>query len=281
MSTARIAILGTGFRPSGGVEPPREIAAIAGASFRPELVEPRFNAFPKTPYDRGLTALGNLDAGISAEKNGYSAVFLNTFGDYGVTELRSALGIPVVGAGQMAMTVAATLGRRFSIVTVWPRTMNFIYDERLAACGMAGRCVGIRNILDDGEMASVERGDTNDPVTAMRAGTAAIVDRIVAATEIAVAADGADTIVLGCTCMAPIGTTVAARLRVPVIEPMTTGYKMAELLVSLGLGQSAAAFPKADPARLQIVDQLISGARVELRDENCPVCVFAGDQAAE
>jgi hypothetical protein len=64
----RIAILGTGYRPAGGIEPPREIGLVAAAGFQPELVETRFGAFPKTPYDRGLTCLGYIDAGIEAER---------------------------------------------------------------------------------------------------------------------------------------------------------------------------------------------------------------------
>ena len=167
----RIAVLGSGYRPTGSNQAPPEIARIAAFGFRPELVETRFGAFPKTPYDRGLAAIGYLDAGIKAEQAGYRALFLNTFGDYGIAELRSALGIPVVGAGETAMTVAATLGRRFAIVTVWPRSMNFIYDERLATTGMTTRCVAIRNILDDGDLNKVVRGDPDDPVSVMRQGS--------------------------------------------------------------------------------------------------------------
>jgi allantoin racemase len=281
----RIAVLGSGYRPTGNHQAPPEIARIAGSGFLPELVETRFGAFPNTPYDRGLAAIGYLDAGIKAEQAGYRALFLNTFGDYGIAELRSALGIPVVGAGETALAVAATLGRRFAIVTVWPRSMNFIYDERLAATCMAPRCVGIRNILDDGDLNKVLRGDSDDPISAMRQGStsarsAAMVDRIVQAAE-ASTADGAEIIVLGCTCMAPVGALVASRVGAPVIEAMTAGYKMAEMLVSLGLTQSALAFPRPAFDRLQAIDRLISGSARNQPEEDCEVCVFAADEAAE
>ena len=277
----RIAVLGTGFRPTGNQTAPKEIAAIAGGGFLPELVEPRFGAFPRTPYDRGLAAIGNIDAGITAAANGFSAIFLNTFGDYGIVELRSALHIPVIGAGEAAMTLASTLGRRFAIVTVWPRSMNFIYDERLAACLMRERCAGIVNILGDLDIVATERGDPDDPVTAMRAGSGAIVDRIVAGAE-AVLADGdVDTIILGCTCMAPIGNPVAARLPVPVIESMTAGYRAAETMVALGLSQSPVAYPKPPPERLARIGQMLNGQPAPSPDEDCPVCVFTADEAAE
>jgi allantoin racemase len=279
LSDRRIAVIGTGFRPTGACAPPREIAEIADRSFRPQLVEPRFGAFPRTPYDRNLAALGNIDAGIEAEKDGFAAVFLNTFGDYGIVELRSALHIPVIGAGEAAMALATTLGQRFAIVTVWPRSMNFIFNERIAACAMTQRYAGIVNIFDDDEIVATERGDPDDPISTMRAGAGAIVDRIVAGAAGMLAKSEADTIILGCTCMAPIGRAVAARLAVPVVESMTAGYKVAEMLVSLRLTQSAIAFPKPPPERLERIGQLLSGAPAQAADEDCPVCVFAADKA--
>jgi allantoin racemase len=286
-SERRIAVLGTGFRPTGTDMAPKEITAIAGAGFRPQLVEPRFGAFPRTPYDRGLAAIGNLDAGIAAEADGFAAIFLNTFGDYGIVELRSALHIPVIGAGEAAMMLASVLGRRFAVVTVWPRSMNFIYDERLGACSMRERCAGIVNIVDDRDIVATERGDPDDPVTAMRAGSAKIVDRILAGAETILAAGDVDTIILGCTCMAPIGQIVAARLPVPVIESMTAGYRMAETLVALGLSQSPLAYPKPPRERLARIGQMLAGTPPQSIDESqstgedCPVCVFAADEAAE
>jgi allantoin racemase len=280
LSDRRIAVVGTGFRPTGAGAPPQEIAEIAGSGFRPRLVEPRFGAFPRTPYDRNLAALGNIDAGIEAEKEGFAAVFLNTFGDYGIVELKSALHIPVIGAGEAAMALAAILGRRFAIVTVWPRSMNFIFDERVAACAMTGRYAGIVNIFDDEDIVATERGDADDPVSAMRAGAEAIVDRIVAGAEGVLAKGEADTIILGCTCMAPVGRAIAARLAVPVVESMAAGYKMAEMLVTLRLKQSAVAFPKPPPERLERIGRLLSGAPVPAGDEDCPVCVFTADAAS-
>jgi allantoin racemase len=279
-SEQRIAILGTGFRPSGTAEPPPEIAASAATGFRPELIETRFGAFPSTQYDRGLAVIGNLDAGVTAAAAGYAALLLNTFGDYGLAELRSALAIPVVGAGEAALLLAASLGRRFVIVSIWPRVMNFVFEDRLAATGLAPRCAGIRNILDDDGLDRVVRRDPNDPVTAMRQGSAAIVDRIVRAAETAIDNDGADTVILGCTCMAPVAKTIAARLRAPVVEPMTAGYKTAELLVSLRLAQSQIAYPRPATDRLRIIADLVAGGPKQV-EESCDVCVFAADAAAE
>jgi allantoin racemase len=179
------------------------------------------------------------------------------------------------------MGLAASLGRRFAIVTVWPRAMNFIFHERIESCRMAARCAGVWNVLSDPEMALVESAGADDPVMAMRAGSAAMIDRIVAAAERAIDEDDVDTISLGCTCMAPIAHLVAARMSVPVIEPMAAGYKMAETLLSLGLAQSPVAYPRADPARLDRLERLISGAAAQPTEEACEVCEFTPDRAAE
>ena len=215
-----LAIIGTGFRPANDVAPPKEIAAVAAAGFRPELVETRRGAFPSNRFEHSLASLCYLDAGIEAERAGYQGLFINTFGDYGIEPLRSAVSIPVVGAGEAALAVARTLGRRFAIVTIWPKSLNFIPEERMKTCDAQSYCVGIINVLQEAEMLPVLAGSPTDPVTSMRSGNATVVDRIVAASNRAVAELGAEVIILGCTCMAPIADQVAARMEVPVVDSL-------------------------------------------------------------
>lgn len=277
MST-RIAVIGTGVGPQGTNTPPKEIASVARAPYRPELIETRLSVFPGTPYQRGLAALGYVEAGIRAQDEGYGAAFINTFGDYGIAELKSALAIPVIGAGEAALTLATTLGRRFAIVTIWAPSLNFIYDERLLACRVQDRCIGVFNVLIESEMPGqgvVEKqGAGEDPVAAMRAAKAHMIERIVAAANKAVAA-GADTIILGCTCMAPIGALIASRMTVPVIEPMTAGYMACETALHLGLSQSKAAFAAPPAAALQAARDLVAGHVPATADEECGVCIVA------
>jgi allantoin racemase len=273
--THRIAVIGTGFTPTGQRSPPSEIAAIMSSGFSAELIETRMSLFPGTPFERGLGAIGYIEAGIRAQDEGFDAVFINTVGDYGIDELKSALRIPVVGAGEAAMTMATMLGRRFAVVTIWPTSLNFIYDERVRNCGMSARCLGVFNVLSESEMAP--RGSEVDPVHDMRAGKAAMLDRIVAAADRAVAA-GADTIVLGCTCMAPIGHLIAARMGVPVVEAMTAGYRFAEMLLAMRLRQSPAAYPPVDAGRLAVARKLVNGGDGAPPTElECETCVAAAE----
>jgi allantoin racemase len=270
--TRRIAVIGTGFTPTGGREPPREIAALARPGLRPELIESRLSVFPGTPYERGLAVLGYVEAGIRARDEGFDAVFINTFGDYGIVELKSALDIPVVGAGEAAMALAATLGRSFAILTIWPSSLNFIYDERLQACSMAARCASIVNVLAPAEMTAC--GGADDPVTAMRSAKAEMISRIVSAAQDALADGRVDAIVLGCTCMAPIGGMIAARLPVPVIEPMTAGYAATETMLALGLRQSKRAYPASAAAALDLARRLGAGEGASTT-EACAPCAVA------
>lgn len=270
--TYRIGIIGTGAAPTGNSVPPAPIAEIAAQGFAPELIEPRMRTFPMTPYDRGLTALAYLDCALEAEKAGFDAVLINTVGDYGIDEMKSATGMVVVGAGEATMAMCCNTGRNFSIVSIWPPKLNFIYDERLASCGMESRCVSIRNVLLDADIAGV--ADAGATTADLQDHNEAFQDHIVEAIQAAVSDDGAHTIMLGCTCMAPVGPDIAARVHVPVFEPMRTGYKTAEVLLALGVRHSDAAFPIPNPENLAAVGTLVAGqGNIELGGD-CEICLL-------
>ena len=270
--TYRIGIIGTGAAPTGTNVPPPAISEIAAPGFSPELVEPRMRTFPMTPYDRGLTALAYLDCALEAEKAGFDAVFINTVGDYGIDEMKSATDMVVVGAGEATMAMCVNTGRRFSIVTIWPPKLNFIQHERVSSCGMQDRCVSIRNVQEDREVEGVEQAAAT--TANLKDRNESLKERIVDAINSAVSEDGADTIMLGCTCMAPLGPAVAAQVNVPVFESMRTGYKTAEALLALGVRHSDAAFPKPNPENLTAVGTLVAGqGNVDLGGD-CEVCVI-------
>ena len=270
--TYRIGVIGTGAGYTGNPTPPACIAEIAGTGFKPELIETRLRTFPMTPYDRGLTVLAYVDCAIEADRAGFDAVFINTVGDYGIDEMKSATDMVVVGAGEATMAMCCNVGRKFSIVTVWPPRLNFVLHERLRSCAMDNRCVSIRNVLSDDDVASVE--GAGRAISRLNEQDTSIQDRIHAAIDAAVGEDGADTIMFGCTCMAPVGPEIANRAQVPVLEPMCTGYKTAETMLSLGIRHSHQAYPKANPANLGAVGELITGrGNVDLGSD-CEVCVI-------
>ena len=110
--------------------PPAAVEAFA-AQMPPGLVRPGIQV-DFTGIRAGTTCLDSLfestmadafclEAGIRAEQEGYAAVCLNSMSDSGLAALRSRLSIPVTAPGRASFFLAADLGKRFSVVTMWPR----------------------------------------------------------------------------------------------------------------------------------------------------------------
>jgi allantoin racemase len=279
MLDMRIAVLGSG---TNARALPPHLAELATPEATPVLVDPRLTAFALTPYERLVVDLGYVDAAQAAERDGFAAVFIHSFADYGIAAARAALKIPVVGAGEATLLAAAAGGRRFAIVTVWPASMAHLYDERLRMLGLLDQCAAIHHVspeaelarvgLDDGVMARMQRRE-ND-----------IVAKLLAACEGSVRDEGAECIVLGCTCMAPVGPAIAAECSVPVLESSRVGYHAAVAAAAAGRhGRSAVA---ADRRALvpSLVDAWLgagsAGCGTAPRDgSDCPVCIIAPDPA--
>lgn len=221
--------------------PPAEIQKVMGLGFECTMVPGGFSTFTINQAHRKMSELSTMDAGMRAAADGYDAIFIGTTGDYALHALRSALRIPVVGAGEATMHTALTLGRRFAIVTIWPPTMRYLYKDLLRLYAMESHCVSIRCVTDDDEIPEL-KNDSNF-YTKMQSGEVTQEDRIVRACERALDEDDADVIVLGCTCMSPIADKIAARVDAPVLNPMTVGYKYTEMLLSLAQCHSQRAYP--------------------------------------
>jgi allantoin racemase len=248
-----IAIIGTGHRETGGTRPPDGIAAIASAPYRPQLIETPLQIFPDTPAHRDAAAIGYLEAGYRAESDGYAAVFINTVGDYGLKRMRRGLSIPVVGAGQAGMYLAASLADRFAIVTIWPRSLEFIYRGLLHDYGLTEKCVAIQFGSEDASLATLAEPDNF--VERMRRGE---VDMLENLAEHCVAAQraGAGSILLGCTCMSPIAALLAEIAPLPTVDPMTVGYRYTELILGAGLMPAPLACGAAAPGRDEVAAAL-------------------------
>lgn len=262
----RIAILGSGKGPEGQAIVPAPIAEIIGDGFDAGLIENKLQVFPATPERREVNVLEYLEAAYRAEDEGYAAAFINTIGDYGLLQARSQVNIPVIGAGESAMLLATTLGQRFSIVTIWPPALAFLYDAVLDDYQLRHRCASVRFVTADAELDTKE-----EYVSDMNSQRTSIVDRVVAECERAVSEDGCDVVVLGCTCMAPIAPMVAERCSVPVIDGMRAGYKFAEMTVTLGHTPRLPAADQRSYSRSE-VDKLLQTAASSLQPIECEPC---------
>ena len=63
-------------------------------------------------HDYVLADLSLLEAGLTAQEDGYDAVCIDTMSDSGVSALRSVLDIPVIGPGKASYLVALMLGEQ-------------------------------------------------------------------------------------------------------------------------------------------------------------------------
>ncbi|MEB2844564.1 hydantoin racemase [Rhizobiales bacterium RZME27] len=108
-------------------------------------VEHRRVIYPSCPpigaHDWALADLAILAAGQNAEAEGFQAVCLADFGDYGAGALRSVLAVPVVTAGRTSMLYSLTLAERFSVLATdrdLTRAKKLVHDY-----GLDGRCEGV------------------------------------------------------------------------------------------------------------------------------------------
>lgn len=163
----------------------------------------------------------------------FDGIVVACFDDPGLDAARELAGVPVVGIGEAAMLTALPLGHRFSVVAALDRARPLMMDV-VDRHGLGARCASVRTaglgVLD------IER----DP--------AAAVDAIVAASQRAIAEDGAEVICLGCAGMGAIDEQVRARLPVPVIDGTVAAVKLLEGLVDTGAATSRqAAYLAPDP----------------------------------
>ncbi len=226
--TLQIAIIGTGFSPSGSTTPPVEIANIVTDNFKATLIETEYSEFPSTPEKRAIVEQAYLETGVRAAANGCDALYLNTMGDYGLSALRDQLSIPVIGAGETVVKTASCLADNFSIVTIWPENMSFIYSDLLATTNTSKQCHRISH-LSENEDLNCLANETNF-VTELRQCSLDSQRQLQQAIKDLIR-DGSRCIITGCTCMAPAAITLKQD-SVPLLEPMTLGYHFCEFWLS-------------------------------------------------
>ena len=198
--------------------------------FQPEFVAvPWGAALGDSYHDTLLMDWTVFQAGITAEEEGYAGVLIDTVSDSGLRALRSRLSIPVVGPGEAAFAAAMMLGKKFTVLTMWPEWFP-LYEKTLSEYGWGG--------------ASLRSINTRPDVTELLAGKEEVIfDKLRKEAVLAMEEDGADVIVLGSTTMHQSAAYLADTLPIPVINPGQVAYKFLETLVDLGLTHSKKAFP--------------------------------------
>ncbi|WP_439604935.1 aspartate/glutamate racemase family protein, partial [Shinella sp.] len=137
----KIGVLG-----SYGDTVPPEVLAVIGHGVTVAFYKPRVPAFAFSPAEFVIQELSYLEAGMRAAADGCEAIVYNSCSDYGIEALRAAVDVPVVGAGEAMLAIATQLGARFSIVTVWPVSTNFMPQALVRERRLEERLASIRNV---------------------------------------------------------------------------------------------------------------------------------------
>jgi allantoin racemase len=186
-----------------------------------------------SPYEAMLMEMYVFEAGMRAEVQGCDAVVMDTVSDSGLDALRSRLTIPVVGPGAVGYHVAAMLGRRFSVVSIW-EGWDYVYRRTLAKYEVGHLAASVRSL------------DKVPDIDRLLEGEDEVLEDLRKLSLRCVNEDGADVIVLGSTTMHAAAGYLAAELPVPVISPGLWAYKMAETLVQLRMTHSRRAYPSPE-----------------------------------
>ena len=184
----------------------------------------------ESAYEELLSVPATLEGIMQAERDGYNATIIGCFGDPGLEAARELVKMPVIGPGESSLLLAASLGHRFSVIT--------ILDNVIAAQELQAYKAGVRD-----KLASVR--SVNIPVLSLMNDKAATLLRLVEVGGQAINEDRADALIFGCMTMSFLGVAeeVSRTLGVPVINAGRAALKAAETLVSQGLSHSKKAFP--------------------------------------
>lgn len=172
----------------------------------------------ESEQDRLVAALAVFSEAAKAESEGFDAVTIDCTLDPGLKAARTAVRIPVVGAGEAALALSLLFGERFSVIMPVPQSVAPMI-AKIRQMGLTGRLASVRSV----RLRVLDLDDDGCTLNAVEQQARQAVDE-----------DGADVIVLGCTAMGRIASPLAERVGIPVIEPATAALKLAEAFATPG-----------------------------------------------
>ena len=204
----------------------------------------------QSQHDWLLLDVAILEAGLSAEDEGYDAVVVDTVSDSGVDALRSMLRIPVVGPGRSSLLFALTLGRRFGILAQWEPAL-VRWRKALDEWGLERHCSGIEHFDTEPDFAGLIGAKSDEILPRMEAACERLIE------------DGADVVCLGSTTMHEAHGFLSERLSVPIVNPGPLSYKLVEMLLAADVTQSPKAYPQPLVSKREMIHAMVRGAAGE------------------
>ncbi|MGH9322643.1 MAG: aspartate/glutamate racemase family protein [Vicinamibacteria bacterium] len=192
----------------------------------------------ESEFEEALAVPDTVAKIAEAEREGVDAVVIDCMGDPGLEPAREVVEIPVLGAAQSSMHLAAMLAHNFSVVTVLDR-LGPLFENTAKVYGLESKLCSVRSV--------------NIPVLDLEEDQERLVDALADESVKAVEEDGAHAIVFGCTGMKGCAAGLKAALEVrgyagiPVIDPVVAAFKLAEAVSDLGLTHSKRTYPTPPP----------------------------------
>jgi allantoin racemase len=189
----------------------------------------------ESAYDEAYAIPPTLELVKKANAEGYDAVILACFSDPGLEAAKEVSAIPVVGIEEATLHMAAMLGAKFSILT--PR------KQRIASKREHVHMRGLSHFLASVRSLDLSVAETDaDPAKTKR--------RLMETAKIAVEADGAEVIIMGCAGMAGYAGEIEQALNIRVLDPAAVALKTAEAMADLGLTHSKVGLFAAPPQKV-------------------------------
>lgn len=213
----------------------RTYASAARAGTRVSVVSLDWGTASIESYrDDALAVPDILAKVVQAEQEGADGVIIDCMADPGLYAARELVRIPVVGPAQASMHLAAIMGHRFSVLTVFEHDIPAVEDQA-ARYGLSAKLASARAF--------------NIPVLALDDDVEGTVQVLIDVSEQAVREDDAHVIIPGCTGLAGLAPRIQAGLaergcQVPVLDPPSVAMKLAESLVDLGQSHSQRTYPR-------------------------------------
>ena len=195
--------------------------AKLAASMETELVAVTGTFGAEVIASRAGNAIGEHSTVALAEKHGpgCDGVVIAVSYDTGLRAARELLKAPVVGITEASLLTACMLGGRIGVITFGARVRP-LYEELVASYGLSDRVGAWRTL----ESTAAYKPGHDAALEAMLAG---------AANEL-VAADRVETVILTGAVMAGVAARLQPRVSVPILDGVTCGVRMAEMLARSG-----------------------------------------------
>jgi allantoin racemase len=177
----------------------------------------------ESDLDVVLAAPHVVEKVVEAEDKGYDAVVINCFDDPGLEAAREKTSILVLGIGETSIIAALHLGYKFAVISTGEKS-RASYDLKALKLGVRDRLAYASGIPVH--------------VLELRSDEEKTRQLLLDEARRAVEQYYAEVVVLGCGGMIGLAEWLSEKLKVPVIDPTITTFKIAEALASIGLKHS-------------------------------------------